>query len=79
MKPRPNGYYIRAVWKHEGDDLPIEDRYTESFRLDDRESWPSETPDDWGVYYTDAEGLDHWTEDHPTLERAQSHIRLVNK
>jgi len=76
MKPQKNRYYIRAVWYH--DDLPAEEQYTESFRLDDGQSWPSETPDAWGVYYTNDEGHDKWTEDWPTLERAQEHARSVN-
>jgi hypothetical protein len=78
MKPQPNRYYIRAVWTHEGPELPVEDRYTESFRLDDKASWPSPDPDSWGVYYTDGAGFDHWTEDWPTLERAQEHVRRLN-
>ena len=78
MKPQRNRYYIRAVWYHEAEELPITERYTESFRLDDRESWPDDTPDAWGVYYTDAEGRDKWTEDWPLLPLAEAHVRRVN-
>ena len=77
MKPTPGAYYIRAVWYHE--DRPQDEQYTESRRIDDPEGWPSSIPDAWGVYYTDSDGFDHWTEDHEELKNAMAHTRMVNR
>lgn len=60
----PGGRFaVRPVWFDEGD--------IESYPLlAPRPGLVAGEPTEWGVYSVDAEGLQTWTRDYPTLETA---------